>query len=131
MASDSTTSLKTYGKELILDLHECDPSLFTRGHIEKYFQTLCELIQMKPADLHFWDDLDTPLEQRQTEPHLKGTSAIQFIMTSNITIHTLDKLKAVYINLFSCKDFDEVVAAEFSEEFFKGKIVQEHTMERK
>jgi len=131
MASDSKISLKTYGKELILDLHECDPSLFTREMIEKYLESLCSLIDMKRCELHFWDDLETPPEQKQTEPHLVGTSAVQFILTSNVTIHTLDKLKAVYINIFSCKDFDEVLAAEFSEKFFKGKIVQEFTMERK
>ena len=122
---------RIYGKELILDLHECDPSLFTREYIGSYFENLCKLIQMKPADLHFWDDLDTPPEQRQTEPHLKGTSAIQFIMTSNVTIHTLDELKAVYINIFSCKDFNEEAAAGFSEKFFMGRIVQKLTVERK
>jgi len=131
MASSSTDGLKTYGKELILDLHECDPSGFTRKNIERYFEHLCDLIEMKRCDLHFWDDLETSEEQKQTEPHLVGTSAIQFILTSNITIHTLDKLKTVYINVFSCKDFDEVLAAEFSETFFKGKIVQEHTVARK
>ena len=110
-----------YGVELILDLHNCDTSLFTRKSIRDYFERLCQLIDMQCEDLHFWDDYGFPLEKRQTEPHLKGTSAIQFILTSNITIHTLDILRAVYINIFSCKDFDAQKATDFTVLFFGAK----------
>ena len=112
-----------YGKEIILDLHECDSSVFTREDITKFFELLCDKINMTRCDLHFWDDLETPSCFKETEPHLVGTSAIQFIKTSNVTIHTLDILKRVYLNIFSCKDFDDNVAKEFSEQFFKGKSV--------
>ncbi len=86
---------------------------------------------MERADLHWWDDLNTPEEEKETEPHLKGTTAIQFIKTSNITIHTLDLLKKVYLNIFSCKDFDPEIVKQFTEEWFKGKIVNNHVIERK
>jgi len=111
-----------YGKELILDLHECDVSQFTRKSIEQYFIQLCDLIDMTRCGLHFWDDLDTPEDEKQTSPHTKGTSAIQFIITSNITIHALDLLGNVYINIFSCKDFSENDAAIFTVGWFDGKI---------
>ncbi|MFQ5788606.1 MAG: hypothetical protein ACE5H1_11580, partial [Thermodesulfobacteriota bacterium] len=64
-----------YGKELILDLHNCDSTTFTRKHIRNYFKKLCSLIDMERADLHWWDDLNTPEEEKETEPHLKGTTA--------------------------------------------------------
>lgn len=121
---------KPYGKELILDLHNCDPSTFTRESIENYFKELCKLIDMVRCDLHWWDDLDLPIEEQQTEPHLKGTSAIQFISTSNITIHTLDLLENVYLNIFSCKEFDSDVVIRFSEKFFKGKTVNSQVIQR-
>ncbi len=121
----------TYGKELILDLHNCDPTTFTRKHIRNYFKKLCSLIDMERCKLCWWDDHGVPLEEQETEPHLKGTTAIQFIKTSNITIHTLDLLKSVYLNIFSCKDFDPEVVKEFTEEWFKGKIVNNHVIERK
>lgn len=120
-----------YGKELILDLHQCNPKKFNRKDINRYFKELCELIDMTRADLHFWDDVGVPKAERQTLPHLVGTSAIQFIMTSNVTIHTLDLLKAVYLNIFSCKDFDAKIAAEFSRKFFQGKIVTIKVIARK
>lgn len=119
-----------FGKELILDLHECDPQTFTRKCIEEFLETLCHLIDMKRCDLHWWDDYGIPLEEQMTEPHLKGTSAIQFISTSNITIHTLDLMKNVYINIFSCKDFDQSVVADLSQLWFGGKIVNEQLVKR-
>ncbi len=95
-----------YGKELIIDLHNCDSSTFTRHKIKKYFVEVCKLIDMERAKLCWWDDLRTPEEEKQNLPHTKGTSAVQFILTSNITIHTLELTKTVYVNIFSCKDFD-------------------------
>jgi len=122
--------MKTYGKEVIIDLHECDTKTFNRESIKKYFIELCNKIDMVRCELYWWDDMDVPMEERQTEPHLKGTSAIQFIMTSNITIHTLDLMSNVYLNIFSCKDFDSNVVKKISEKWFKGKIVNFHVIER-
>jgi S-adenosylmethionine/arginine decarboxylase-like enzyme len=122
--------MNRYGKELILDLHNCDPSTFNRKSLKQYFIKLCKLIDMKRSKLTWWDDYNVPEEERQTEPHLKGTSAVQFIMTSNITIHTLDLLGAVYINIFSCKDFDPEVAKKFTADWFKGNIVNSQEIDR-
>ena len=79
--------MEKYGIELILDLHGCDPTNFTRESITAYFDKLCVLIDMKREDLHFWDDVGLPEEDRQTSPHTQGTSAVQFILTSSIVIH--------------------------------------------
>ena len=123
--------MKCYGKELILDVHDCDSSTFTRKSIRNYFKKLCAMIDMERCELYWWDDYGIPIEERETEPHLKGTTAIQFIKTSNITIHTLDILKRTYLNIFSCKDFDENVVKKFSENWFKGNIINNHIIERK
>ena len=123
--------MKSYGKELILDIHNCDTSTFTRKSIRKYFKELCTLINMERCKLCWWDDYGVPLEEQETEPHLKGTTAIQFIKTSNITMHTLDLMENVYLNIFSCKDFDSDIVRKFSEQWFKGRIVNSHIIERK
>ena len=122
--------MSSYGKELVIDLHYCDASTFTRKSIRKYFKLLCEQIDMKTEKLCWWDDYGLKPELQQTEAHTKGTTAVQFILTSNITIHTLDLLNNVYINIFSCKDFDTDVALKFSKEWFKGKIVNSQIIER-
>jgi len=112
------TKAKPYGYELIMDLHGCDVSKFNRTSLDNYFEKLCKAIDMKRADLHFWDDEGLPPEKRQTLPHTKGSSAVQFILTSSIVIHTLDLLEAVYVNIFSCKPFDEKVAEKVTREWF-------------
>ena len=115
---ETTVQTDHYGLELILDLHDCDSSRFTRRCIERFCSELCELIDMEPCDLHFWDDLGVPKEDQQTDPKTKGTSAVQFILTSTIVIHTLDLMKAVYVNIFSCKEFDTGEAAKFTAKWF-------------
>ena len=109
-----------YGIELILDLHGCDEKKFTRDSITEYFERLCVLIDMQREALHFWDDEGVPEKDKQTSPHTQGTSAVQFILTSSIVIHTLDQLHAVYINIFSCKEYDPKVAEKFSVEWFSA-----------
>jgi len=123
----------SFGKEVILDLYECDIRKFNREDIEKYLKLLCDLIDMEREALHYWDYEDTDMTQADIDAlpdHLVGTSAVQFIKTSNVTIHTLDRLGAVLLNIFSCKDFDEHTAIGFSEWFFKGKIENSLTIIR-
>ncbi len=119
-----------YGKELILDLHECNPEKFTRYFINKFFKTLCLEIDMKACRIAWWDYTKYPEEYKKAPAHLKGTSAVQFISTSNITIHTLDEMKRVYLNVFSCKSFPSHMAAVYAEIYFEGKIINEQVIDR-
>ena len=119
-----------YGKELILDLHCCDPSTFNRESITEFFTELCELIDMEKGDLYFWDDVGVPLAECQTDPKTKGTSAVQFIITSSIVIHCLDLLETVHLNLFSCKDFDAGEATKFIRTWFCGQVVSREEINR-
>ena len=127
---DGAASRPVYGFELVLDLHGCETKLFNRNHIDKFFTDLCNLIEMEKCEVHFWDDVGVPKEEQQTLPHTKGTSAVCFILTSTIVIHTLDILGAVYVNIFSCKPFDPDVAAEFTSERFKAASSQKTFIER-
>lgn len=114
------TENRPYGLELILDLHGCDSSRFTRSSLKDFFREICELIDMEPCELHFWDDVGVPLEEQQTDPKTKGTSAVQFILTSTIVVHTLDLMQTVYVNIFSCKAFDTDEAARFTANWFSA-----------
>lgn len=109
---------EAYGLELILDLHGCDSKRFTRESIEGFLRELCKLIDMERCDLHFWDDVGVPPSEQQTDPKTKGTSAVQFILTSTIVVHTLDVLETVYVNVFACKAFSTDDAGRFAAEWF-------------
>ncbi|MHC4539717.1 MAG: S-adenosylmethionine decarboxylase [Planctomycetota bacterium] len=119
-----------YGFELILDLHRCDTSTFNRKSLDAYFKKLCKAIDMQKCVRYFWDDVGVAPEEQQTEPHTKGTSAVQFILTSTIVVHTLDLLEAVYVNIFSCKSFDKAVAEQITKEWFGAKECRTHLIER-
>ncbi|MCH8077848.1 MAG: S-adenosylmethionine decarboxylase [SAR324 cluster bacterium] len=121
---------ETYGLELILDLKNCNKNQFSRREIDHFFSKLCELIKMEKCVVHFWDDVGVPPEEQQTDPHTKGTSAVCFILTSTITIHTLDLLGKVYVNIFSCKEFDPKAAEEFTREWFEGEVSKSTFIER-
>ena len=118
--SIGSASSGIYGKELILDLHDCDASRFTRSSIDQFCAGLCDLIDMERCDLHFWDDVGVAEDECQAHPKTKGTSAVQFILTSTIVIHTLDLMNTVYVNIFSCKDFDTDEAAKFTAKWFES-----------
>jgi S-adenosylmethionine decarboxylase len=122
---------KPYGYELILDLHRCDTSKFNRESLQDFFVQLCRVIEMEPCELHFWDDVGVPDEEKQTSPHTKGTSAVQFILTSTIVVHTLDLLEAVYVNVFSCKHFDSEAARRFVESWFAAQECESHFIKRR
>lgn len=124
----STTKPKPYGYELIIDLHKCKPSCFNVASIERYCKELCVLIDMNPEDFHVW--ASDPVNYETDPPHLHGTSAVQFITTSSLVIHTLPKLGVAYVNLFSCKPFDKMKALAFTADFFKGKVKARHWIER-
>lgn len=123
-------SKEPYGFELIMDLHGCNVSKFNRTSLDNYFEKLCKATGMIKCERYFWDDVGVSPEERQTSPHTKGTSAVQFILTSTIVVHTLDLLEAVYINIFSCKPFDRKVAEQLTREWFAAKECKTHFIER-
>ncbi len=119
-----------YGMEVLIDCYACNTKLFHRKYIRRYFKGLVELLDMQADDLHFWDDVGVPKEKRQTRAETKGTSAIQFILTSNITIHCLDILERVYVNIFSCKEFDAYKATRYTQDFFEAVRVHDKVVIR-
>ena len=112
--------VRPYGWELVLDLHGCDTRLFNRTSIEAFFTELCGLIGMEKCDVHFWDDLGVAEDEKQTSPLTTGTSAVCFILTSTIVIHTLDLMGAVFVNIFSCRSFEPDAARDFAVSWFSA-----------
>ena len=110
-----------YGLELIIDLHGCDLSDLDRAKLQRFFIKLCDLIDMKRhGDPIFWEDTSNI-------PHLRGVSGFQFIETSTVVCHPLPMLKAVYLNIFSCKEFNPENALKFCKKFW-GATSKVHTI---
>lgn len=107
-----------YGPELLLDCNLCDVSTFTKKSIKDYMKAICKKIKMQRADLHF-------------SIHPTGDiTAIQFILTSAIVVHTSKERKSVYVDIFSCKLFSEADASGLTREWFKANMVSSHLIQR-
>jgi len=103
-----------YGLEMIIDLKGCNLSVLNRAKLQRFFVELCDLIKMKRhGDPVFWEDTSDI-------PHLRGVSGFQFIETSNVVCHPLPMLNAVYINIFSCKEFNTNKALKFCKEYWSA-----------
>lgn len=122
--------MKIYGYSTVMDLTGCDNITFHRVHIEQFLKALCAAIDMEREDLHFWDYEDDLEGYNKAPAHLRGVSAVQFIKTSSIVIHTLDEFGAVFIDLFSCKRYDPNILANMATEWFGGKVRFSQTVAR-
>jgi S-adenosylmethionine/arginine decarboxylase-like enzyme len=122
--------MNVYGYSTILDLVEADSTKFTRENIERFLAELCDRIDMVREDLYFWDYEDDPVGYAIAPAHLRGISAVQFIKTSSIVIHTLDDKKAVFIDLFSCKLYDPRILSDLAVLRFGGRVCFSQTFVR-
>lgn len=119
-----------YGKELILDLRDCDPETMNRGNIRRFMERACAKMEVEACDLHFWDDEGLPAEECQTDPKKKGVSAVQFLLTSSIVLHALELRREVYLNMFSCETFNDRLLVDVALRSFGGRIVSQHVVHR-
>lgn len=116
-----------YGQELILDIYGCKRK-FSVENVLRYFEHLCPLLGMKPYKVYFWTADELPTEQIPDIVH--GMSAVQFILTSSITVHTADRYGLIMINVFSCGDFFPQDAINFSMDWFEAENHIQHLIQR-
>lgn len=121
---------EAYGVEMLIDLHGVDNVLFTRPNLEEFMVRMCVVLEVTPEDLHFWDDQDLPEEECQKDPKTKGVTAVQFILQSNITVHCLDELGQVFINVFSCKGYEPRLVLRVCKMSFPPKSIRSHLVSR-
>jgi len=120
-----------YGHEVIIDLANADVRKFTREALSEFLDELClDILEVRPETRYWWDDKDELPENYQTDPKTKGTTVIQFLLFSNVTIHTLDLLGTVYINIFVCREFNMHAAIGFCQEFFHARVAKATILER-
>ncbi|MCM8813314.1 MAG: S-adenosylmethionine decarboxylase [Candidatus Omnitrophica bacterium] len=106
---------KTYGFELVMDLYGCNLDvLSSKKKLQEYVDTLCGLIEMKKYGKTLIPYFG------ENEEYTKGYSLVQLIETSSITGHFSEAWKTAYINVFSCKPYDHVLAKKFTKDFFQA-----------
>ena len=102
-----------WGQLTIVDLFDCDKKILLNQEMLGVFSALlCKEIRMKPFGM--------PIVKRFGKGNLHGLSLMQFIETSSIVIHLDDRGGRAFIDIFSCKKFDEKKTEKFCKEYFKA-----------
>jgi S-adenosylmethionine/arginine decarboxylase-like enzyme len=108
------TVLRTWGKHLILDAAGCSPKMIGCPKVVGGFaRSLVKRIDMVP--------FGEPQVVMFGSGSKKGYTLVQLIETSNITAHFVEENNSMYLDVFSCKDFDPEVVEEAVKEFFDAK----------
>ncbi len=126
MNDSAAVSQDAFGWELILDLYNCNSKkVRSRENIRSFILQLCEILDVK----RYGD----PWVERFGHGQLKtfGYTVVQIIETSSIVIHFSELYNSVYLEIFSCKQFDPVKITEFCRRFFEAETVKQHLLERK
>jgi S-adenosylmethionine/arginine decarboxylase-like enzyme len=99
-----------WGKHLLLNARKGNDLIRCGATISKFSQTLVSAIDMKaygkPQVIHFGSD------------NKAGYTLVQLIETSNITGHFCDDSRDFYLDVFSCKEYDEKTVMKLVHEVF-------------
>jgi len=104
--------MAAWGHHLILDASGCNENRRDGDAIKAFARDLIDAVGMTaygaPIVKHFG----------HADPDTRGFTLVQLIETSNITAHFCDNTGEIYLDLFSCKDFNtETAVAVFRRHF--------------
>jgi S-adenosylmethionine/arginine decarboxylase-like enzyme len=117
------TALRTWGKHLILDAAGCSPTMIGNSTvITNFARSLVKRIDMVPFGSPQVVMFGTGIK--------KGYTLVQLIETSNITAHFVEENNSMYLDVFSCKDFDPYVVEEAVKEYFDAQVFKTTTILR-
>ena len=102
-----------WGYHLTLDCSNCDRAkIKDEQHVKDFIKELMVRIDMKPIG-------DTRVEYTAAEfPDKAGLTAVQIIVTSTIVAHFIDSTGDLYLDVFSCKQFDIETVVNTVDEYF-------------
>ena len=115
--------VKHYGKHVILTASGCNPALLEKDQIADFCRDMVKRIDMVP--------FGEPFVERFGEGDEVGISAVQLIQTSAITIHTNDEARDMYLDVFSCKDFEAEIVLACVKDWFAPSGIENQTLLRK
>lgn len=115
---------KVWGYHLILNIAECNNGVTKRDCIAEFSKDLLEAVEMVPYG--------DPIIEHFAEhiPEAAGYSLVQLLMTSALTGHFSDRDLTAYLDIFSCKSFEEEKAIAVVKKHFAPKTIQKIFLKR-
>jgi len=120
---NSMSALRTWGKHLILDAAGCSPKRIGSSIVIKNFTN--ELVRR--IDMKAYGE---PQIVMFGTGNKKGYTLIQLIETSNIAGHFVEENNTMYLDVFSCKDFDAEIVKELVSEYFDAQTFSSRVLLR-
>ncbi len=101
-----------WGYHLVANFGRCNPRMIRcRSNIVDFANTLVKKIDMVP--------FGEPQVQHFGHGNKAGFTLVQLIETSNITAHFVEETNDLYLDVFSCKNFDKIDVHHMVEVFFE------------
>lgn len=98
-----------------IDLYGCGAEkIRSKESVAEYARALCDLLGVK----RYGECLVVNFGENE---RVAGLSLTQLIETSLVSGHFVNLTNAAYIDIFSCKLYDPVRAAEFTKKFFEAR----------
>lgn len=100
-----------WGYHLLLDCAGVNTNITDKNQIELFLKHLVDEIKMTAVG-------DPVIKYLLEGKPNAGFSAIQLIETSNITCHFIEPNSTMYIDVFSCKEFDPADVLRIVDQYF-------------
>jgi len=117
-----------FGYEYILDAYSCDKEAILNVNNVKLF--LRELIHDIGMQIYYHEDLHMQVHKYGNDKSNYGITGISPILTSSITIHTVEYTGNLYLNVFSCKCFNIQKVDKCVSRFFKPEKLKKMAIKR-
>ena len=114
-----------WGYHLLLDCSGCNVELIKdKDNIKKFVKELVNAIEMTPIGDPWIERTAIGIADKE------GFSMYQLIVTSNISAHFIDSVRHVYLDVFSCKKFDQNTVMYYVEKYFKATKIRSNFITR-
>ena len=114
-----------WGYHLILDCGGCNPLLMS--NFDNVYKWICQLVR----DIDMQPIGEPRIEYTAGEfPDKAGFTVVQVIVTSSIVAHFVDGLGQIYLDVFSCKEFDPVIVEASVQKMFGTTSMRKYFLTR-
>jgi S-adenosylmethionine/arginine decarboxylase-like enzyme len=114
---------KHYGQHMMVTALGCNDAILSIEKLYDFLQVCADDIDMVRYG--------APIVARFGKGHETGCSGVQLIETSQISFHTNDNHRDMYLDVFSCKPYEEATVYRVLEQFFSPSSITSEMVYRK
>jgi len=112
-----------WGYHLLVNAADCTPdAIRSASTIREFTKELVDAIDMV--------SFGSPMVVRFGEGNKEGYSLVQLIETYNITAHFVEQTNDIYLDIFSCKPFNQKDAMRVFKKYFNPRKVEVQFIKR-